>query len=143
MSPVAIFLRNYRYNLRKMKKIIAIAISLVFAIGLLKAQAIKDKVKEKGKAEIKTKVKAEVKVNDKFDTINASNAFVQSPGIISISQMDQRKIYRWGNGQSSTAAGRQAGDPTAKYARVFGDSAVVVRDWPDKIKRGNGGTAGH
>ncbi len=47
--------------------------------------------------------------------------------LIRISEMDNRKIYNWGNGQRSTPTGRQADEPTAEFARVFGDSAVVVR----------------
>jgi|GEM_PF-5185185 len=47
--------------------------------------------------------------------------------IVEIRHMDQRKIYHWGNGQRATPSGRQADDPKAKFARVFGDSAVVVK----------------
>ena len=47
--------------------------------------------------------------------------------LVRIVDMDQRKIYHWANGQKATPSGRQAGDPDAIYARVIGDSAVVVR----------------
>lgn len=53
--------------------------------------------------------------------------------VVRIKDMDQRKIYNWEDGQRSTATGRQAGDRKAKYARVFGDSAIVVRK-PSKNK---------
>lgn len=47
--------------------------------------------------------------------------------IMLISKMEQRKIFHWANGQRATPSGRQAGDADAIYARVFGDSAVVVK----------------
>lgn len=46
--------------------------------------------------------------------------------VIPISQMDQSKIYNWGNGQRSTPAGRQAGEKNVRFAKVMGDSAIVV-----------------
>lgn len=54
--------------------------------------------------------------------------------LIPITQIDQRKIYNWGNGQKATAMGRQAGDAKAKYVKLMGDSAVVVYDWREKMR---------
>jgi hypothetical protein len=104
-----------------MKKIIATEISLMFALGLLRAQQ-----------EI-----------TRMDSTGTRYSTTQFGGIIAIREMDQRKIYRWDNGQSSTAAGRQAGDASANYARVFGDSAVVIKEWNEKIKVEAGRTAKH
>lgn len=53
--------------------------------------------------------------------------------IIPISQMDQRKIYHWGDGERSTPTGRQAKDSSAKFARVYGDSAIVVK--PNSVQK--------
>ncbi len=48
--------------------------------------------------------------------------------LLKFSDLDQRKIYNWKNGQRSTAAGRQAEAPKAKFVRVWGDSAQVIFD---------------
>ena len=70
----------------------------------------------------------------KKDTAVTSDAVTRIPTMIPISQMDQTKNYRWDNGQTATPTGRQAGDPSAVYARVIGDSAIVVYDWREKLK---------
>ena len=56
------------------------------------------------------------------------SAFILNSRLVTFMQMNQRKIYHWGNGQRSTPTGRQAGENTPKYVRVLGDSAVVVWD---------------
>ncbi len=48
--------------------------------------------------------------------------------LLKFTDLDQRKIYNWRNGQRSTAAGRQAEAPKARYVRVWGDSAQVIFD---------------
>ena len=68
------------------------------------------------------------------DTAGVKDAGTSIPTMILISQMDQTKNYRWDNGQTATPTGRQAGDPSAVYARVIGDSAIVVYDWREKLK---------
>ena len=68
------------------------------------------------------------------DTAVVKDAGTSIPTMILISQMDQTKNYRWDNGQTATPTGRQAGDPSAVYARVIGDSAIVVYDWREKLK---------
>lgn len=50
------------------------------------------------------------------------------PRLLTFEQLDQRKVYHWGNGQASTPTGRQAGSKTSDYVMLFGDSAVVVND---------------
>jgi len=55
------------------------------------------------------------------------NQFMRRSKVIPITQMDQRKIYRWSDGEHATPTGRQAKDSSAKFARVYGDSAVVVK----------------
>ncbi len=62
------------------------------------------------------------------DTLKNKSAFILNSRLLTFSQLDQRKIYHWGNGQRSTPTGRQAGENTPKYVRVFGDSAMVVWD---------------
>lgn len=60
------------------------------------------------------------------DTLSTRSDFILKSQLLTFSQLDQRKIYHWGNGQRATPTGRQAGEVTPKYVRVFGDSAVVV-----------------
>lgn len=62
------------------------------------------------------------------DTLKNKNEFMLQSQLLTFSQLDQRKIYHWGNGQRATPTGRQAGEVTPKYVRVLGDSAVVVWD---------------
>ncbi|MCC7402738.1 MAG: hypothetical protein IT214_14760 [Chitinophagaceae bacterium] len=69
---------------------------------------------------------------NKEDIPTKENTFIQNSQLLTFSQLDQRKIYHWGNGQRSTPTGRQAGEVTPKYVRVMGDSAVVV--WQPFIK---------
>ena len=65
----------------------------------------------------------------KKDTLRKNKpAFIANSRLVTFSQLDQRKIYHWANGERSTPTGRQAGEPTSGYVRVFGDSAVVVPD---------------
>jgi len=48
--------------------------------------------------------------------------------IVTFSQMDQRKIYHWANGQHCTATGRNSGEHLPDYVKLIGDdSAVVVK----------------
>ena len=70
----------------------------------------------------------------KRDTAVTRDVVTSIPTMILISQMDQTKSYRWDNGQIATPTGRQAGDASAVYARVIGDSAIVVYDWREKLK---------
>ena len=65
-------------------------------------------------------------VTKKDTPASTSSSFMMNSQLLTFSQMDQRKIYHWGNGQRSTPTGRQAGEVTPKYVRVMGDSAVVV-----------------
>lgn len=89
-----------------MKKIIIAVISFLFIPGIVLAQQTGNK--------------------DKKDSVDSWRSYLRSPRLVPINKMDQRKIYKWRNGQKATASGRQAGDRSAKYARVFGDSAMVV-----------------
>jgi hypothetical protein len=60
------------------------------------------------------------------DTIKNSNA-AEHPHFLKFSQLDQRKIYHWGNGQRSTATGREAGETLPDRVQLIGsDSAVVI-----------------
>jgi len=68
------------------------------------------------------------------DTAVTKDEVTSSFFMIPINQMDQTKIYHWDNGQTATPTGRQAGDPSAVYARVMGDSAIVVSDWRERLK---------
>lgn len=70
--------------------------------------------------------------NSKTDSVTKS---VQGPQILLISQMDQRKIYHWNNGQRSTPTGREAGEAAITYVKVIGDSAVVLGDPNDEAKK--------
>lgn len=53
--------------------------------------------------------------------------------IVTFDQMDQRKIYHWGNGQRSTAAGRNAGEHLPGYVKLIGDDSAVVVKGPNGI----------
>lgn len=92
-----------------MKKIIPFTISLVLVSGIIHAQSTE------------TESASETAEN------NTNSTFISRSAIIPISEMDQRKVYQWENGQRATPTGRQAGDPSAVYARVYGDSAVVLK----------------
>jgi hypothetical protein len=94
------------------KKITSVLLSLVFIPGIILAQ--QTRTKHKG------------------DSTENKSVFMSGSKVIPISQMDQSKIYHWANGQRSTPSGCQAGDPSAIYARVLGDSAVVVRKYVKK-----------
>jgi len=104
-----------------MKRIPVAFISLVLVGGIAHAQrtsVIRDT--------LMTQVKREA--------VSTSDVVTSIPTMIPISQMDQTKNYRWDNGQTATPTGRQAGDPSAVYARIIGDSAIVVYDWREKLK---------
>jgi hypothetical protein len=102
-----------------MKRIPVTVISLVLLQGIIYAQETKSAV-----------------AKDAITTVASRDTIAPIPisSMILISQMDQTKNYRWDNGQTATPTGRQAGDPSAVYARVVGDSAIVVYDWREKIK---------
>lgn len=89
-----------------MKKIISAFIFLSFIPGTALAQQFESQ--------------------EKIDSMNSWRTYVRSPQVVSFKKMDQRKTYKWRNGQKSTATGRQAGDRSAKWARIYGDSAMVV-----------------
>lgn len=72
---------------------------------------------------------------NKRDTVNSKEGFSTKSKIVPFSALDQHKIYKWENGQKATPAGRKATDSTVRYARVFGDSAVVIRDAHKKQKK--------
>jgi hypothetical protein len=91
-----------------MKTIFISVLFLAFAPAILHAQQQQDP-KGNGSAE------------------GVGNQFMKHSKVIPISQMDQRKIYRWSDGEHATPTGRQAKDSSAKFVRVFGDSAVVVK----------------
>ena len=90
------------YKTLKMKKTILLAFGLALVSGIVQAQ-------EENQNQ-----------NDPIEERRAGR-------LMRIVDMDQRKIYHWANGQKATPSGRQAGDPDAVYARVIGDSAVVVK----------------
>jgi len=75
-----------------------------------------------------TALAQQMQIQKKMDTTVNKSPAISNARVIPISSMDQRKIYYWGNGQRSTATGREAGERNIKYARVFGDSAKVVKD---------------
>ncbi len=88
-----------------MKKIVIVAAGFVFIPGVVMAQSREPVIKP--------------------DSLN-NNSFHNDARLVTFSQMDQRKIYHWGNGQRSTATGREAGELSSGYVLVLGDSAVVV-----------------
>jgi len=100
-----------------MKTIPVTVISLVLLQGIIYAQETKSAV-----------------AKDTVTTVVSKDTAAPIYSMIPISQMDQTKNYRWDNGQTATPSGRQAGDASAIYARVIGDSAIVVYDWKEKIK---------
>ena len=49
--------------------------------------------------------------------------------VVTFNDLDQRKMYSWGNGTRATAAGREAGEQLPNYVKLIGnDSAIVVKD---------------
>jgi hypothetical protein len=98
-----------------MKTIVIALLLLAFAPAILHAQQQQDP-KSSGSAE------------------GVRNQFMKHSKVIPISQMDQRKIYRWSDGEHATPTGRQAKDSSAKFARVYEDSAVIVRPSGEKKK---------
>jgi hypothetical protein len=68
----------------------------------------------------------------KSDTLKNKKTFAADSRVVTFLQLDQRKIYHWANGERSTPTGRQAGERTSGFVRVYGDSAVVV---PDPFKK--------
>lgn len=97
------------YNKCDMKKIDLLAAGFAFIPTVVMAQLLHPIVKK--------------------DTLkNNKSAFIANSKLVTFSQLNQRKIYHWETGQSATPTGRQAGENTSGYVRVFGDSAVVVTD---------------
>ena len=138
-----------------MKKITFSVLFLVFLYGIDHAQqSTKTSTKTINKS-VATPTRKTESINKTIPATNvvstrdsgltkSTNNLVGMPSqLVLISDMDQRQIYHWDNGQTSTAAGRQADDPSAKYARVFGDSAVVVKDWTEKARSETNGTVKH
>lgn len=68
----------------------------------------------------------DVPANEVTNPAQSNSRFNMYARVIPISKMDQRKIYNWGNGQRSTPTGRWSGTRNVYYAKVFGDSAIVV-----------------
>lgn len=89
-----------------MKKMVVVAVGLMLLPAIIIAQKAIPAIKK--------------------DTLKKKNAFILKSRLLTFSQLDQRKIYHWDNGQASTPTGRQAGEVTPKYVRVYGDSAAVV-----------------
>ena len=106
-----------------MKTIPVALISLVLFGGTVHAQRTSPVIRDT----VMTQVSRDTAVDKDVATTGIST-------MIPISQMIQTKNYRWDNGQTATPTGRQAGDPAAVYARVIGDSAIVVYDWREKLK---------
>jgi len=67
----------------------------------------------------------------KTDSLKTPNVAI-GPRIVRFSQMDQRRIYHWGNGQRSTPTGREAGERLSGFVKLFGDDSAVVVDGPVK-----------
>ncbi|HEY2721880.1 MAG TPA: hypothetical protein VGI82_09145 [Chitinophagaceae bacterium] len=64
----------------------------------------------------------------KADTTKNEHPLNTGSRIVAFSQMDQRKIYHWANGQRSTPTGREAGEKLSNYVMLIGDdSAEVIR----------------
>lgn len=54
--------------------------------------------------------------------------------IPTLSQLDQRKIYHWANGQRATPTGREADENVSKYVKLYGEDSAVIVD-PPAIKK--------
>ena len=101
------------FNKYDMKKVALIATGFAFIPTVIIAQSTRIIVKK--------------------DTLKKNkSAFIANSRLETFNQLDQRKIYHWETGQSATPTGRQAGEYTSRYVRVFGDSAVVE---PDPFKK--------
>jgi len=70
--------------------------------------------------------------SNKTDTLQENNSIFAHSRILTFSQLDQRKIYHWANGQRSTPTGRLAGEDLPKYVRLFGDDSAMVVEGPAK-----------
>jgi hypothetical protein len=125
---VAVVIFNFVNFHVDMKKITLLVLFLLCMTSIVQAQRKKPPVKKITTVTKPVTVPARVATTnqEKKDTAVTKNVAVTDTRVIPISQMEQNKIYHWDNGQRSTPTGRQAGDPLAYYARVLGDSAVVV-----------------
>lgn len=77
----------------------------------------------------------DVPANEVTSPSQSNSRFNKYARVMPISKMDQRKIYQWGNGQRSTPTGRLSGTRNVHYAKVMGDSAVVVYQPPITTKK--------
>lgn len=74
----------------------------------------------------------QVPSNNKTDSLKNKKALISASRIITFGQMDQRKIYHWENGQTSTPTGREAGEFLSGYVKIFGDDSAEVVSGPVK-----------
>jgi hypothetical protein len=72
--------------------------------------------------------------SSKADTSKTKSTITNNSRIVTLSQLDQRKIYHWANGQRATPTGREAGENVSKYVKLYGEDSAVIVD-PPAIKR--------
>jgi Ni/Co efflux regulator RcnB len=70
--------------------------------------------------------------SSKADTSKTKTTVANSSRILTLSQLDQRKIYHWANGQRGTPTGREAGENVSQYVKLYGDDSAVIVDPPVK-----------
>ena len=68
------------------------------------------------------------------DTLQNKNEIHPAGRIVTFSQMNQRKIYHWADGQRATPTGREAGEHVPKYVELIGSDSAVVVNGPVKRK---------
>ena len=70
--------------------------------------------------------------SNRADTSRPRSRVTHNSRILTFSQLDQRKIYHWANGQSATPTGREAGENVSGYVKLYGEDSAVIVDPPVK-----------
>ena len=70
--------------------------------------------------------------SSKADSSKTKSSVANNSGILTLSQLDQRKIYHWANGQRATPTGREAGENVSQYVKLYGEDSAVIVDPPVK-----------
>jgi hypothetical protein len=70
--------------------------------------------------------------SSKADTSKTKSIVANISRVLTFSQLDQRKIYHWANGQRATPTGREAGENVSEYVKLYGEDSAAIVDLPVK-----------